>query len=894
MSSALVTLHGRESECRAVAGLIDSAGAGGSGAIVVLGGPGLGKTALLEHAGAVGAEITVLRATGVEPEAELPFAGLHQLLSGCLRRATALPQAQAGALERALALSAGPAPEPLLLGAAVLALLADAAPVVALVDDVHWLDAGSLGALAFAGRRLQAEGVALLFAGRDAAPALAGLPVLELEPLDADASAAVLGGGLASDVRNALVAAAAGNPLALVELRDGLTGDQRRGHAPLDAPLHVPAQLQEVYRGRWDALDAVSKRPLLLAAVEGTGDIGLVRRAAGASDAVAGLDSSGLAEIVDGRLVWRHPLARESVLRAAGSEELRAAHRALSAVADPDRAAWHRAGAAVGPDAAAADALAAVAERAGGRAAHAEAAAAFARAAELTAERELWSARRVMAAGAAWSAGQADRARLELDAAEPIADPATGAEAARIRGAIELHRGSPARAHRLLADAAAGLAPIDADRALRLGVAAMEAASLAGEPPELPRPVGQARNGFLATFVAGIGAHFAGDIAAGASALRQVVGAARDLNDPQLVLWAGAAAFFTGDEDAAVALHERAAVLARAAGDVAVLPFALTFLATAHLWNGRPAVAEAEAREAHTLATEAGQDNLVVQVDTVLAGVAALRGQAEECRRLAADARAAARARGLVLAEGSAEIALAELELALGAPDAAFRRVDRLAHGPGTHVAHRYGTLPLLVEAAVRAGRRADARPAAEAFAAWAEATGSGWARPLAARGLALVTDGAEAEARFAEAVARHDAHRRPLDRARTELLFGEWLRRARRKAEARGPLRAALEAFEDAGAVPWATRAREELRAAGESAPARAGRRLDRLTPQELRIARLVARGGGNRDVAAALFLSPRTVEYHLHKVFRKLGVHGRAELAAVIGAEEDRANHG
>ena len=229
----------------------------------------------------MGAEITVLRATGVEAEAELPFAGLHQLLSGCLRRATALPQAQAGALERALALSAGPAPEPLLLGAAVLALLADAAPVVALVDDVHWLDAGSLGALAFAGRRLQAEGVALLFAGRDAAPALAGLPVLELEPLDADASAAVLGGGLASDVRNALVAAAAGNPLALVELRDGLTGDQRRGHAPLDAPLHVPAQLQEVYRGRWDALDAVSKRPLLLAAVEGTGDIGLVRRAAG-------------------------------------------------------------------------------------------------------------------------------------------------------------------------------------------------------------------------------------------------------------------------------------------------------------------------------------------------------------------------------------------------------------------------------------------------------------------------------------------------------------------------------------------------------------------------------------------------------------------------------------
>ena len=659
-------------------------------------------------------------------------------------------------------------------------------------------------------------------------------------------------------------------------------------------PLPVPAQLEHVYRRRWDALDAASKRSLLLAAVEGTGDLGLVRRAAGADGSLNGLSTGGLAELAGGRLAWRHPLARESVLRAAGAHELRAAHRALERVTDPDRAAWHGAGAAVGPDAAAAAALAAAAERAGGRAAHAEAAAAFARAAQLTAEPDLRSARRLMAAAAAWSAGHADRARVELDAAAPIGDPAMRAEAAPIRGAIELHRGAPARAHRLLADAAAGLAVVDADRALRLGVAAMEAASLAGEPPDLPLPAGHAPDGFLARFAAGIQAHFAGDVAAGASVLGQVVGAARQLADPQLVLWAGAAAFFTGDEDAAVALHERAAALARAAGDAAVLPFALTFLATAHLWAGRPAVAEADAQEARALAAEAGQDNLVVQVDTVLAGVAALRGQAGECRRLAIGARAAARSRGLVLAEGSAEIALAELELALGAPDAAFRRVDRLAHGPGTHVAHRYGTLPLLVEAAVRAGRRADARPAAEAFAAWSEATGSGWARPLAARGLALVTDDAEANAHFETALARHDAHRRPLDRARTELLFGEWLRRARRKAEARGPLRAALEAFDDAGARPWAERARDELRAAGEGAPARAGRRLDQLTPQELRIARLVARGGGNRDVAAALFLSPRTVEYHLHKVFRKLGVHGRAELAALIAAEENRANYG
>jgi ATP/maltotriose-dependent transcriptional regulator MalT len=320
-----------------------------------------------------------------------------------------------------------------------------------------------------------------------------------------------------------------------------------------------------------------------------------------------------------------------------------------------------------------------------------------------------------------------------------------------------------------------------------------------------------------------------------------------------------------------------------------VLPFALTFLATAHLWSGRPSVAEAEAEEARRLAHEAAQDNLALQVDTVLAGVAALRGREATCRALAERARAVARERGLVLVEGAATMALAELELALGTPDAAYERLDRLAHRPGAHMAHRFAVVPTLVEAAARAGRAAEARAAAEGFSEWARMTGSSWALPLAARSLALVaTDHAEGDRLLAEAMALHHRHRRALDLARTELVSGERLRRARRKAEARGPLRAALEAFEAAGAVPWAERARDELRAAGESAPPRGGRPLDRLTPQELQVARLVARGASNRDAAAALFLSPRTVEYHLHKVFRKLGVHARAELAAALAGSE------
>ena len=885
--AAAPELLGREAERASIDALVAGTQGGRSGVLVLRGGPGLGKTALLDDTARRAGSLRVLRATGAEAEAGLPFAGLHQLLLPLLDRAGALPAAQAAALRRALGLATGPVPEPLLLGAAALGLLAEAAPVVALVDDWQWLDAPSVAALAFAGRRLRAEGIALVGAVRDEAPPT-GLPERTLEPL-ADGAAAALLGELAPAVRTALIEVAAGNPLALVELPAALSAEQRAGRAPIEDPLPVPARLEELFTARLAGLDAAARSLLVLAAAEGTGDPAVVLRAGNATAELDALDVDGLLGATGDRLVWRHPLARSAVLRAAGPGELRTAHAALAAVAEPDRAAWHRAAAAVGPDARAADALAAAGERARARAGHAAAAAALARAAELTPAPELRAARRVAAASAAWSAGLADRALALLDAAGPVEPPSDRAEAARIRGAVELHRGSPARAHRLLAEAARALVADDPVRALRLGVSAMEAASLAGLRPELPLPDGAGDGAFLRTFARGIMAGFDGDAETAAAALGEVVGAAASLEDAQLVVWAGAAAFFVGDEDAAVALHERAAALARAAGDAAVLPFALTFLATAHLWSGRPSVAEAEAEEARRLAREAGQDNLALQVDTVLAGVAALRGREAECRGLAEQARSVARERGLVLAEGSATIALAELELAVGAPAAAYDRLDRLAHAPGAHPAHRFSVVPPLVEAAARAGYPEAAREAAVGFAAWARAIGSGWALPLAERSLGLVAaDAAEGDARLAEALRLHDRHRRPLDRARTELLIGERRRRARRKAEARGPLRAALETFEGAGAAPWAARARDELRAAGESAPRRGRRPLDRLTPQELQVARLVARGDSNRDVAAALFLSPRTVEYHLHKVFRKLGVHARAELATALSGVE------
>jgi DNA-binding CsgD family transcriptional regulator len=892
IAAAPAVLHGRDAERSELEALLSGAREGRSRALVLRGTPGLGKTALLEDAAARADGLTLLWATGAEAEIGLPFAGLQQLLGPVLGLADALPAPQAAALRRGLALADGPVPEPLLLGAAVLALLAEAAPVAALVDDAQWLDGASLSALAFAGRRLRAEGIALVLAVRDEAPPL-GLPERVLPPLDEAAARALLleHENLAPGTRTALIEAAAGNPLALVELPAALSADQRAGRAPLEAPLPVPARLEAVYAARLAILSPGEREMLLRAAADGSGDPAtlLPDGDGGVLDAV---EAAGLVALERGRLVWRHPLARSAVLRAASPADLRAAHAALAEVTDPDRAAWHRGAAAVGPDDEAAAALTAAAERAQARAAHAVAATALERAAELSCDPSAAVSRRVAAADAAWKAGHADRSLALLDAAGPPADPLAAAAAGRIRGAIELHRGSPARAHRLLADAATTLLAREPAGALRLGVAAMEAASLAGLPPELPVPDDEPGTGhevFLRTFVAGIRARYSGDAGAAAEALGRVIEEAATLTDPQLVVWAGAAAFFIGDEDAAVALHERAAALARAAGDASVLPFALTFLATAHLWSGRPTVAEAEGDEARRLALEAGQDNLVVQVDAVLASVAALRGDESRCRELAEAARARARERGLVLAEGAATMALAELELASGAPDAAFERLDRLAHGEGAHPAHRFAVVPTLAEAAARAGRSPEARAAADGFAAWAQATGSSWALPVAHRTLALLAvDDTVAEAHLTEALRLHDRHRRPLDLARTELVVGERLRRARRKAEARAPLRSALEAFESAGAVPWAARARDELRAAGESPPRRGRHALERLTPQELQVARHVARGASNRETAAALFLSPRTVEYHLQKVFRKLGVHARAELAAALAREQ------
>ena len=895
-------LFGRDAEQLVLLSLLDAARAGRSGAVVLRGEAGLGKTALLSGLAADADGVRVLATAGVPAEATIPFAGLHQLLHPALGEVESPAGRPRAALERAMGLRDGPVPEPLLLGAAVLGVLCAAAPVLVTCDDAQWLDAPSLAALAFAARRLGEDGVALVLAGREELPAL-GLPELALAPLgEEDATALLADLDVAEPLRRRVLEAAAGNPLALVEL--AAAPDLADG-----APLPVPERLRAVYAEQVEALPPAARRLLLLLAADGTADA----RAALAADAdgtagdgaIAGIEGGGLARIVAGEVRWRHPLAREAVLAGAGGEARRDAHRALAAVADPDRAAWHRAEAALGPDEAIAAALAEAGRRAAERGGHGAAADALARAAQLTPEPEARAGRSVAAAAAAWSAGRAGQAAALLDEASPP-PPGLEAESARIRGAVELHRGSPGIAHRLLAEAAERIVATEPERALRLGLSAMEAASLAGEPRRLPFPLDAVTargetNGRAAAadhgvdpvlhrLAGGLDAFMAGDFETAIPAIRDVIATAPGLTDPQLVIWAGAAAFFTGDETAAVALHEHAVVLARERGDAAVLPFALTFLAAAHLWSGRPALAEAEAEEARRLAADTGQDNLALQVDAVRAGIAALRGEEEACRNLAADVMGVARDRGLVLAEGAATVAVAELELASGAPDAAHRAPAPARPRPRRPSRAPLRRVPPLVEAAARAGRAgvrardADSsppgrkRPAPPGRAA-RHPRSSRWWPPRARR---PSTSSMRARCACTTATAARSTGPARL------CSLGERLRRDRRKAEARGP-------------APGRARGLRARRrdARGRNAPARscgrpararrapAGARSTGSRHRNCRSRGSSPAGASNRDAAATLFLSPRTVEYHLHKVFRKLGVHGRTELAALLTGE-------
>ena len=877
--------------------------------------PGVGKSVLLAYAVELADGMRVLQATGVETEVDLPFAGLDQLVRPVLPLAERLPARQADALLGALGLVDHVSQDRFLVAAATLSLLSEAAedgPVLCVVEDAHWLDQPSREALAFAARRLEAEGIALLAATRDEPwPGLPALRIGGFTPDEVDALLREHAGSVAADVRERLTKETGGNALALIELAGSLSAEQLAGTVPLPRPLPLTTRVQAAFLARVRLLPAATQTLLLVAAADDTADPAVVFRAAthlGVDpDALEPAERAGLAKVNSaGRLAFRHPLVRAAVYQGATFAGRTAAHRALAGALDGDghaeRRAWHLAATATGPDGGIARDLERSAETALQRGGYAVAAAAFERAAELSAASPDRARRVVGAARAAFHAGQADRAAGLADQAERLVDdPVTADEVALLRGRIEFARGSAVGAHALLLTAARGMAGRDPRAAAAVLVEAARAAWNAYDPDRyaevcallatLELPAGDPIGPVVATAIA-ISEYFAGRPGQAVTRMRQGLeawlppGADRaTAYDQGLVEASLALAGFTrvtGDDAAGLAAGAAAVAKCRARGLVAWLPWALVNLSMTEMLAGRHSAAAASGAEGMRLARDLGQPTAICSCASTLAWLAAVRGEEDRCRELAAEAVRLSEAHQLTAIAVIATWALGLLELSLGRPEQALDRLLDRTRGPLVVPTVRCLLTPDLVEAAARAGRTADLGESMAWYQEWAGATGQPWAEAAVHRCRALLA-GEQAEPHFVEALRLHEQagpDQRPFDRARTQLLYGQWLRRARRRTDARPQLAAAHETFERLGATPWAARAGTELRATGQTVRRQAPV-ATRLTPQELQVVRLVADGGSNQEVAAQLFLSPRTVAYHLYKAYPKLGVGSRADLA-------------
>ncbi len=930
------SLYGREREQAVLDRLLDAAGDGTSGVLVLRGEPGIGKSALLDHAAATGtaAGMRVIRAAGVEYEAELPYAALHLLLGTGLDRLSALPPPQRRALEGAFGLAPPAATDRLLTGLAVLSLLSELAeeqPLLCVVDDAQWLDHASADALLLAARRLQAEPVALLLAARDGEGPLAasGLPELRLTGLAEEAAARLLdarSAELSAPVRHRVLTEARGNPLALTELPAALAAEPA-GTPEVTGAIPLTDRLQVAFHGQVSRLPAATQTLLLVAAAEPGGDLEVLRRAAeplgaGLPDLrpaeEAGLVYTAEADPARRTLAFRHPLLRAAVYRRAPLATRLAVHRALADAlarsADDDaadRRAWHLALAAPAPDETVAAALEQAAVRAHGRGGHAAAAAAIERAARLTPDQDTATRRFALSAEAALEAGDPARAeslarRAAARLTEPLYDlpvmpgePGLRDVLAHVAATARFLQGDFPGAYRLLADGADRAARSDPRQAARMLMQAFHVAWYLGGPElgevvdgleRLPHPPDDPVTPLVHYLVAAT-SPLLGRRALPLPPLAETVAAAEanGARVPWDVVQVCGASLIHGRDAETYRLAARLAADSRASGGFGQLPTVLFFLAEAELFHGRHRDALASATEALRIARDTGQRQWTSQLTGFLAYLAAVDGDTEGCRRLGHDALAdTGTGESLAMAPGEpwTRWAFGLLDLGAGRAAQALDRLAPLVEGPMRHHVSATRAVPDLVEAAVRLGRPQRARRPAERFADWAALTGQPWAEALALRCRALLADDPdEQEACYTKALAAHQEPGepdRPLEQARTALLYGEWLRRARRKAEARAPLRAAVETFERLGAGPWAQRARTELGAAGDVAPRAPGRlgALAGLTPQELQIVRLAARGLSNRDIAAQLFLSPRTVGYHLYKAYPKLGVSSRGEL--------------
>lgn len=901
-------LYGRDAELARICTLLDDARHGCSGVLLLHGDAGVGKSALLDAAGALASDMLVLTATGVESEARLPYAGLHQLLRPLLGRLSGIPLPQARALRGALGLDAGTADHWFLVSAAVLSLLAEVAeerPLLCVIDDAHCLDDASAASLGFACRRLAAERIAMVFAAREVelpALSLAGFAELRLDGLPAAAAGQLLDHhapqALSSAGRVRLIEASGGNPLALIALGGSLTDAQLVGAEPLSGPIPVDARVRQEFLARVGRLPAATQTLLLVAAAEETGSVATIVRAAGRFGVgIGALDAAerdGLIRARGTRLEFRHPLVRSAIYHDAPLSRRRAAHDALAEALDSewgaDRRAWHLAAACLGPDPVVVAALEEAAARARSRSGFVAASLAFERAAQLCTDGPRRSGLLVRAVESAWFGGRVEHAFALLARARRSADdPVQRAEIDQWQGIIELNVGVPADACELLVRSARAMVTADRDRALYALCLAMLAAGYAGDRAATAAIVDLAADigddggpvGRLFTqFVRGAGSCVTGAFDAATASLRSACVLTEDADAAEsaaylgLLLIASDAAQWLGDDDSAYRFARRLNTRARDAGALSLLTQTVPRLAVSQLALGRWPMAAAELLDGAELTRQTGQHQVGAHLVAMQALVAAVRGDEDGCRAFAAHARDLSTARRLVHVEQTAQWALLVLELSLGRTDAALACARQITVQP---IALWAGLDR--VEAAVRADDPATAWAWLGPYQSWADAAGVPWARAVAAHCQALLSD--DPPSLFVAALDQHADAARPFERARTELAYGEFLRRGRRRREAREHLRAALAGFESLGAAAWVERARAELRASGQTARRRAPDARDTLTPQELQIARSVAQGPSNREVAAQLFLSPRTVDFHLRNVFRKLGITSRMQLA-------------
>jgi DNA-binding CsgD family transcriptional regulator len=891
-------LIGRETERRVIEQLIAGARIGAAGVLLVTGEPGIGKTTLLDEAAGLAGGLRVLRARGTEAERELPFAALLQLLRPALSGLDRIPGPQQAALASALALGTasdtGTPADRFAVGAATLSLIcryAEDSPVAVIVDDAHLLDHPSAEALLFAARRLVADPIVMLIAARqhEPHPLEADLPRLQLDGIPLEAARQMvrhLPGELVEQLHHTV----AGNPLALLELAD----DPDRLHRmPPGVPLPVPALLAEAFAARANRLSLDARTALLVAAVD-DGELGAVSRACEELGVdVAALEEAeavGLVAIRDGEVQFRHPLVRAAIYTSAGPAQRRTAHRAVSgSTPDQDRRAWHLSEAVLGTDDDVAAGLVLAAEHAADRGAHAVAATAYERAGRLSQRLQDRALRLVAAGEAAWSAGLAQRAERLLDEALGLQPPLpVRTRAQAIRGDIEVKCGSPRRARDILVAAAAecddpAVASVllaDAVGAcFRLcdAAAGLEVAhDLDRLLPAVDRP-GPRIIGMLASGVAKV---LAG--CRGMDQIREAIALAPsdELDrDRRRQLWMVLAALFLRETGTGRALLQQAMLERRQEVALSTLPGLLFVLARDDATTDRWADAAASYDEGIRLARETGQTTELAMNLAGLAWLSSHQGRAR-CQELAAECLRIGPEHEIHLGTVWSLFALGDLELGRGDPAAALPQYERLVD-----VLADYGLKdpdlspsPEMVEVYLRLGRVDDAQRVAREHSALAAAKGQPWSLARAARARGVVD---ESEQDFVLALGWHDETLDVFELARTRLAYGAWLRRVRRRVDARTQLRLAVEAFDALGALGWADQAAAELRATGETARRRVPSTADELTPQERQIAVLLVDGNSIREAAARLFLSPKTVEYHLRKVYAKLGIHSRTELA-------------